>query len=52
MSKTQEAINNEEDFVNLGQQDLGIVFQIPELEGTIINLYYDILNQAYVQKGK
>ena len=47
--KIEQSISQGEQYVSLGIQDIGMVFQIPELEGTTINLYYDIEAQSYVQ---
>ena len=36
------------DYVNLGNQDIGKVLELPSLKGTNLNLYWDIKNNSFV----
>lgn len=40
-----------QDYVSLGKQDIGMMFEIESLEGTMIDLYWDIQNNTF-QQGK
>ena len=46
--KIEQANINGLDYVNLGNQDIGKMLELPSLNGTNLNLYWDIKNNSFV----